>query len=641
MTTRIKRQTNTLHDTTTGTVNIVHGSSPKPQNIGFFDRGFTNTGSSSRRKRRRRLHARAQQAAQAKAAAEAQAAAQAELQAQHEAQIRAQAAEHARIEAESIARAEREQAYRHTINTLAQAQHSLQADLAKRYAQAAPAQAAMLHGEIVSNIEPLTGNPTGQQLADLILQEKTRINDLLAHKSTELEKLSLESLSQTQALSATNAEQYRDYLESRSHGDPALAQQAHQAWSQAADNEQESKLLADAIVLLEQQSAALSERHALLTQPDPPAAPPPKNPAAAASTADRLWSAVGASSSPSSLPAPSDTLEKAQQVAKKIFLKTATDVLKRHPAVALALYSPTLSDAQRPSSTIATPVSQLNLPVNVDLGYVASINGSIDVPHRLTMVDDGQQPVAKWVATDGVTVGTKVRVRHFTYNAQNKTYEFIRDGDTTPALVWTPIAQPADSSTSFPAQKPLLPVDPGTDVSPQEGWLEELPGFANNDPDDYILVFPPGSGLPDTYFLFKDPRDIPGTATGYGKPVTGTWLGENTHQQGSPIPAHIADQIRGREFKSFDKFREAIWEAISVDTELKKQFNPQNRLQMEDGKSPFARKFDQVGGRVKFEMHHIKPVAQGGAVYEIDNIMIVTPKRHIQIHKEEKYESQN
>ncbi len=63
MATRRKRQTNVLHDNTTGTVNITPSSNPAPQNTGFFDRGFTNTGSSSRRRRRRRLHARARQQA--------------------------------------------------------------------------------------------------------------------------------------------------------------------------------------------------------------------------------------------------------------------------------------------------------------------------------------------------------------------------------------------------------------------------------------------------------------------------------------------------------------------------------------------------------------------------------------------------
>lgn len=91
MATRRKRQTNVLHDTTTGTVNISPSSNPAPQNTGFFDRSFTNTGSSKRRKRRRRLHAQArQQAAQARAAAEAQAQAEQQARAQAHAQAQAQ-----------------------------------------------------------------------------------------------------------------------------------------------------------------------------------------------------------------------------------------------------------------------------------------------------------------------------------------------------------------------------------------------------------------------------------------------------------------------------------------------------------------------------------------------------------------------
>lgn len=147
----------------------------------------------------------------------------------------------------------------------------------------------------------------------------------------------------------------------------------------------------------------------------------------------------------------------------------------------------------------------MGLPSSLDLEYVAGVNGTVDVPHRLFIEEAASQGTPKWVAADGVSVGTKVRVRNFTYNAQNNTYEFIRDGDTTPALVWTPITRPDDSSTSSPGQKPALPADPGVDVSPHDGWIEGLPGFFNDDPDDYILVFPAGSGLPDTYVLFKDP----------------------------------------------------------------------------------------------------------------------------------------
>ncbi len=618
MATRRKRQTNVLHDTTTGTVNISPNSNPAPQNTGFFDRSFTNTGSSKRRKRRRRLHAQArQQAAQARVAAEAQA--QAEQQARTQAQ--AQAAEQAR--AQAAAQAQREQAYRQTINDLTQTQQVVKSDLALRYEQTTQELPATLLGEIQTDLEPLAGNPTSQQLADLILREKSRINYLLAGKQAELEQRNLKTLPHGEALSASTPEQYRHYLESRSQGDPQRAQEAHQAWTDAANNEHEARLLAESAAFLEQRSTELSERHARVSQARQNTAPPPR------AGAERLWSAI----TPSSTSSPSEALEKAGQIAKEIFIKTAINRLKLNPGVALALYSPTLGDAERTASIVASPASQLNLPPDVDMEYVASVKDSIDVPHRLVMEDDGQQSVAKWVAADGVKVGTKVRVRHFTYNAQNNTYEFIRDGDTRPALVWTPIEQPADSSTRFPGQQPVLPVDPGVDVSPQGTRVDELPSFVNDDPDDYILVFPPGSGLPDTYLLFKDPRTIPGVATGYGKPVTGTWLGESTRAQGAPIPSQIADQLRDRQFSSFGRLREEIWKAIASDPELQKQFNPYNLELMTSGRAPQPKQADQVGRRKTFEIHHQHEIANGGSVYDIDNLRVLPPKQHIEHHR--------
>jgi hypothetical protein len=33
-----------------------------------------------------------------------------------------------------------------------------------------------------------------------------------------------------------------------------------------------------------------------------------------------------------------------------------------------------------------------------------------------------------------------------------------------------------------------------------------------------------------------------------------------------------------------------------------------------------------IVGRVKFELHHQFEVAQGGAVYDVDNLVVMTPK---------------
>ncbi|MDO1712065.1 HNH endonuclease, partial [Proteus mirabilis] len=102
---------------------------------------------------------------------------------------------------------------------------------------------------------------------------------------------------------------------------------------------------------------------------------------------------------------------------------------------------------------------------------------------------------------------------------------------------------------------------------------------------------------------------------------------------GAPIPDRIADKLRGKKFNNFDEFRRKLWEEVSKDPELSKNFIQSNRTRMRNGLAPRARYKDSVGGRRSFELHHDKPISQGGEVYDIDNIRVATPKRHIDIHK--------
>ncbi|HGJ5866580.1 MAG TPA: HNH endonuclease signature motif containing protein, partial [Arsenophonus nasoniae] len=101
---------------------------------------------------------------------------------------------------------------------------------------------------------------------------------------------------------------------------------------------------------------------------------------------------------------------------------------------------------------------------------------------------------------------------------------------------------------------------------------------------------------------------------------------------GAPIPSQIADKLRGKEFASFDQFRKTFWQEVAKDPELSGQFKGINQSGMRDGLSPFSPKNEQVGGREKYEIHHIKPIKDGGEVYNLDNLSVLTPKRHISIH---------
>lgn len=128
-------------------------------------------------------------------------------------------------------------------------------------------------------------------------------------------------------------------------------------------------------------------------------------------------------------------------------------------------------------------------------------------------------------------------------------------------------------------------------------------------------------------------RNKPGRATGKGKPVNNKWLNNAGKDLGSPVPDRIANKLRDKEFKRFDDFRKKFWEEVSKDPELSKQFSRNNNDRMKVGKAPKTRTQDVSGKRTSFELHHEKPISQNGGVYDMDNISVVTPKRHIDIHR--------
>ncbi|MGJ0628264.1 hypothetical protein ACR71F_09130, partial [Xenorhabdus bovienii] len=128
-------------------------------------------------------------------------------------------------------------------------------------------------------------------------------------------------------------------------------------------------------------------------------------------------------------------------------------------------------------------------------------------------------------------------------------------------------------------------------------------------------------------------RDKPGTATGKGEKVEGKWLEDAGKGNGAPIPDKIADKLRGKEYKSFDSFRKKFWTEVSKVPELLKKFNNGNKKLLSKGRSPYTSKKESVGGRKVHELHHDKPISKGGEVYDMDNIRVVTPNRHIEIHR--------
>lgn len=52
---------------------------------------------------------------------------------------------------------------------------------------------------------------------------------------------------------------------------------------------------------------------------------------------------------------------------------------------------------------------------------------------------------------------------------------------------------------------------------------------------------------------------------------------------------------------------------------------------MKKGLSPEVLESQRLGGQIKYVLHHKTPINQGGGVYDMDNLYIVTPKYHKEI----------
>jgi hypothetical protein len=95
----------------------------------------------------------------------------------------------------------------------------------------------------------------------------------------------------------------------------------------------------------------------------------------------------------------------------------------------------------------------------------------------------------------------------------------------------------------------------------------------------------------------------------------------------SPIPAQVADILRGQRFATFDAFRAAFWKAVASIPELASQFRPQNRALMRQGLAPKAPTNHHVGGIDEFQLHHVKAIRDRGPVYDMENMRVVSPLR--------------
>ena len=129
-------------------------------------------------------------------------------------------------------------------------------------------------------------------------------------------------------------------------------------------------------------------------------------------------------------------------------------------------------------------------------------------------------------------------------------------------------------------------------------------------------------------------RGSPGTAwgtKGLSKLAPSKWKNAISGE-GASIPASVGHNLSGKKFNTFDSFRKTFWKELSKDKDFMKQFSKSNQTKMKKGNVPRVVKKNAQGENNTYQIHHKKPIEDGGAVYSMDNLIIVTPVRHKKLH---------
>ncbi len=177
-----------------------------------------------------------------------------------------------------------------------------------------------------------------------------------------------------------------------------------------------------------------------------------------------------------------------------------------------------------------------------------------------------------------------------------------------------------------------------TEAKPLVAWgIQHIyPAIARSSAGLLGTLYAMMTGPPDGYSEIDtrntdQVRNTSGTASGGNDlPSAGPdWLDRG---MGS-MPREVADQLRNRHFGSWREFREAFWQAVHNTPILRNQFSASNQARMADGLAPYAPDAWQVGNRTKFELDHMETIDIGRerVLYDLDNIMIVSPEVHIKI----------
>ena len=127
----------------------------------------------------------------------------------------------------------------------------------------------------------------------------------------------------------------------------------------------------------------------------------------------------------------------------------------------------------------------------------------------------------------------------------------------------------------------------------------------------------------------KSGRNFDGVVTGSGNGNVSRMM-RGTQGNIGLIPQEIANKLSGRSFNSFDDFRSAFWKEVA-NSSYASEFSTKNITRMSKGLAPKVVKSQQYGRLSSYILHHKTPIHAGGGVYDLNNLVIVTPIMHQEI----------
>nr|WP_312203703.1 S-type pyocin domain-containing protein [Pseudomonas monteilii] len=286
----------------------------------------------------------------------------------------------------------------------------------------------------------------------------------------------------------------------------------------------------------------------------------------------------------------------------------------------LMLYAARLGDGERMGVTVPlalmTPGADLTQEANRKVGQ------TLELPLRMNAVPDGTQTEVYLAATDGSGILRDVRVRQAQWDTTQGAYRFTAEGPGGATLLWHPATPPstlstfnpkdASFTTGFPIVEDLQKHLPGNIIVPPQPDIRTFPELPDLHIDDYVIIFPADSGLAPIYVMLRNPRNLPGVASGNGVVTPDRVLDAATTAAGAPIPTRIAERLKGRRFSRFDRLREAIWMEIAADEVFTQHLDFLDADNMRNGVAPYAPENQWVGRRMKIEIHHKHEIASGG-----------------------------